>query len=135
MEIVSTSSLFTTNILYNNIRDLLLKYPFLQSEIIGYSVLENPIPYIRIGNGSNKVFYSASIHANESITTNILMKFIEDFCIAYTNNSSIYGINAQNIYRNSSIYIVPMCNPDGVNLVNGAYPIRKFYIQKCRENF
>ena len=51
------------------------------------------------------------------------MKFIEDFCVAYVNNSDIYGINARTLFQNSSIYIVPMCNPDGVNLVNGYYPI------------
>ncbi len=83
----------------------------------------NPISCIRIGNGKNHVFYSASIHANESITTNVLLKFIEDFCIAYKNNTNIYGYNARKIYRMSSIYIVPMCNPDGVNLVNGYYSI------------
>ena len=83
-----------------------------------------PIPYIKLGQGSKHVFYSASIHANESITTNVLMKFIEDFCIAYTENKNIFGIDARTIFRNSSIYIVPMCNPDGVNLVNGAYPVR-----------
>ena len=118
MSIVSTTSLYTTNMLYSNLRDLLYTYPFLQSEIIGYSVLGNPIPYIRIGKGSNQVFYSASIHANESITTNILMKFIEDFCIAFTNDTKIFGNSAKGIYNYSSIYIVPMCNPDGVNLVN-----------------
>lgn len=123
MAIVLTNSFYTTRSLYNNIRTLLYTYPFLQSEIIGFSVLGNPIPYIRIGRGANQVFYSASIHANESITTNILMKFIEDFCVAYVNNSDIYGINARTLFQNSSIYIVPMCNPDGVNLVNGYYPI------------
>lgn len=125
MAIVSTDRFYTTDLLYSNIRELLSTYPFLQSENIGYSVLGNPIPYIRIGRGSNKVFYSASIHANESITTNLLLKFIEDFCISYTNNTDIYENNARNIFEYASIYIVPMCNPDGVNLVNGYYPIRK----------
>ena len=122
MSIVSTTSLYTTNMLYSNLRNLLSTYPFLQSEIIGYSVLGNPIPYIRIGKGTNQVFYSASIHANESITTNVLMKFIEDFCIAYTNNTKIFNNSAKGIYNYSSIYIVPMCNPDGVNLVNRILP-------------
>ena len=133
MAIVSTNTFYTTSLLYSNIRDLLSTYPFLQSEIIGFSVLGNPIPYIRIGRGKNSVFYSASIHANESITTNILMKFIEDFCVAYVNNTEIYGNNSRNIFDYASIYIVPMCNPDGVNLVNGYYPIRESYISASTE--
>ena len=133
MAIVSTNTFYTTSLLYSNIRDLLSTYPFLQSEIIGYSVLGNPIPYVRIGRGSNRVFYSASIHANESITTNVLLKFIEDFCVAYRNNTEIFGYNARNIYNYASIYIVPMCNPDGVNLVNGYYPVRKSSISADTE--
>lgn len=101
---------------------------FYSLKLLGLVFFGNPIPYIRIGRGSNHVFYSASIHANESITTNLLMKFIEDFCIAYTENDNIFGISARSIFNNSSIYIIPMCNPDGVNLVNGAYPVRKLYI-------
>ena len=134
MAIVSTNSFYTTNMLYNDIREFLSTYPFLQSEIIGFSVLGNPIPYIRIGRGSNRVFYSGSIHANESITVNVLMKFIEDLCVAYTNNTNIFGNNARDIFNYASIYIVPMCNPDGVNLVNGYYPVRKHSIPTSKKN-
>lgn len=132
MAIVSTDKFYTTNILYDNIRSLLIKYPFLQVENIGSSVLGNPIPCVRIGRGGNFVFYSASIHANESITTNVLMKFIEDFCLAYVSNSTIYGYNARDIFEYSSIYIAPMCNPDGVDLVNGNMKMDSSAYQKAK---
>lgn len=98
------------------------RYSFLSLGFYGQSVMGKRIPYMRIGNGQKQVFYSASIHANEWINTVVFMNFIEAFSIAYQNNSEIFGQSAREIYSNASIFIAPMANPDGVDLVLGRIP-------------
>lgn len=114
---VPTTIKYSYDIMRLNIQRLILKYPFLNTGNIGLSVMNKPIPYIRLGFGTNHVLYVGSTHANEWITSPLLMKFIEDFSDAYLKDTSIKGINAKYIYENSSIFIVPMLNPDGVDLV------------------
>ena len=123
MAIVQTNNNYTYEIMKSDIYELNTTYPFIQVQNVGFSVLGKQLPVIRLGQGSKHVFYSASFHANEWITSVVLMKFIEDYCIAYTNNSNLFNYNIRNIFNTVSIYIMPMVNPDGVNLVTGAYNI------------
>ena len=120
--IVPTNVAYSSCTLQNNIEQLKKRYQFLKIGNIGYSVLGKPIPYIQLGNGLKEVMYSGAIHANEWITAVVLMKFVEDFARAYENNDFIYGYSAREIFNNTTIYIVPMVNPDGVDLVTGVIP-------------
>ena len=118
--IVRTNMSYYFELLQMNINSLKTVYPFLEIGSIGKSVMGKDLTYIRIGTGPKEVFYSGAIHSNEWITAPLLMKFIENFCRTYVRNGRIFGYNARQIFQDSSIYIVPMVNPDAVDLVVGA---------------
>ena len=116
---VLTNISYTSNILYRNIESFKKIYPFLEIRGIGRTVIGNEIPFIKFGKGSKKIFYNASIHANEWITSPLLMKFLEVLCKGYVNNITIYGYEPADLFNEVSLYIVPMVNIDGVDLVTG----------------
>lgn len=118
--VVDTQVSYSSEILEKDIRNLKLIYPFLEVGEIGKSVLNKSLPYIKIGNGNKKVFYSAAFHANEWITSLVIMKFLEEYAKAFVENKNIFEHNAQALYYTTSLYIVPMVNPDGVDLVTGS---------------
>lgn len=117
IDVVFTDIDYTYDIMERNIRGLKARYPFIEVGIAGRSVLGRNLYYIRLGNGPVEVFYNGAHHSLEWITAPLLMKFIENFARGYSNRSSIQGYNIRDIWSRSSIYIMPMVNPDGVNLV------------------
>lgn len=120
-EIVPTNVSYTSKLLNDNLNNLKTVYPFIITGYIGSSILGESIPFVKLGNGNKEVFYSASFHANEWITSVLLMKFIENYCFSVQTGGTIYGFDARKLFDSTSIYIAPMVNPDGVNLVTGAF--------------
>ena len=112
---------YSSRILQINIGLLRTLYPFIEVGSIGKSILGSNIPYIKLGRGTKEIFYSAAFHANEWITSPVLMKFVSDYCYTYQNDLTILGYRARDLFYSVSIYIVPMVNPDGVDLVTGEF--------------
>ncbi|OEF96643.1 peptidase M14 [Desulfuribacillus alkaliarsenatis] len=93
------------------------RYGFIQISTIGQSIEGRNLYVVRIGTGPKEVHFNGSFHANEWITTPLLMNFIEDYAIAYDANQPLRGYNVQELFNETSLYVVPMVNPDGVELV------------------
>jgi g-D-glutamyl-meso-diaminopimelate peptidase len=120
--ILDRQTQYDYSLLATDVSQLKEIYPFIEVTTIGQSVLGKPIQEIRLGKGSKKVHLDASFHANEWITTPILMDTLNTFLLALTNGTSIRGLSSLPLYNSVNLSIVPMVNPDGVNLVLNGPP-------------
>ena len=120
MSIVQTNLPITSARVEEYLQELSRAYPFLEPEQLARSAYGRPIWAVTIGEGERRVLYSAAHHANEWLTATVLLKFIEDYAEALQNDGDIGGIRARELYQSASISLVPLVNPDGVDLVTGA---------------
>ncbi len=96
------------------------RYPFVASVSFGVSTLGRRLRLLVMGEGGTEVFYNAAHHANEWITTPVLLKFAEQYASACAENGKISGCGARELFARTTLYLAPMVNPDGVDLVTGA---------------
>ncbi|WP_432665808.1 M14 family metallopeptidase [Wukongibacter baidiensis] len=128
IDIVDTDIDYTYDIMKRDIEGLKVRYPFIEVGVAGQSVLGRNLYYIKLGKGPNQVFYNGAHHGLEWITSPLLMKFTENFLKNYTEGKNIRGYDLNKIWNESSIYIMPMVNPDGIDLVlNGLSPTNPYY--------
>jgi len=95
-----------------------LKHLFPEAEYksIGKSLWGREIEYIKIGEGKTKILFCGAHHSMEHLTSRLLLKFAYEYLMALKNNTKIGSFTAKSLAKNSSLYIVPMLNPDGVDL-------------------
>ena len=120
--VVPTTLRFSSDVMNILLGSLAARYPFLSFSSIGKSVLGKDLVSLRLGRGEKVVSYNASHHANEWITSLLLVKFVEMFCHALVTERRLGDYDPREVFDSASIYIVPMVDPDGVNLVTGQIP-------------
>jgi len=117
----------------DDLRRLVDLYPFVRRRDIGSSVMGKPLAEVRIGRGARQLHWNASMHANEWITTPVLMQFLNDYLLALTNWGTIRGLAMLPFYDSVTLSVVPMVNPDGVDLVINGPPREEPYRRSVLE--
>ena len=100
---------FTSMLLKNTIDAFAKSYPLLGVTKIGTSRIGRPIYALTIGHGGRAVLINAAHHANEWITSVIAIKFLQE-CVMSSDTKWMDEV---------TLHIIPMVNPDGVDLVTG----------------
>ncbi len=120
MPIVNTAVPITSDSCNRMILQITERYPFCRSERLATTAFQRQIRTLVIGNGPRKVIFTAAHHANEWITALVLLKYAEELAKAIQTGGTVYGRSAWAIADAATIYMVPMVDPDGVDLVTGA---------------
>lgn len=132
MAIVKTDVPMTAKLCEDTVRRLAEIYPAFRLRELTTTAFGRPILALEIGAGDRKVLFSASHHANEWITTTLLLKFLEELAQAAEAGEKLWGVEARTILKASTICAVPMVNPDGVDLVTGGIPMGTIQYETAR---
>ena len=120
MSIVNTTVPITSDICDKTILALVNAYPFCRTELLATTAFQRPIRTLVIGNGPRKVLFTAAHHANEWITAYILLRWAEEFAEGIQSDGKIGDVDANILNEAVTVFMVPMVDPDGVDLVTGA---------------
>ena len=110
---------------------LCLKYPFVTLTQLGESLCGRSIPLVALGSpaAAKSVLYVGAHHASEWITASVLLRFIGEYCKAYESGGKMYRTDMGYLFEKRRIFVVPVLNPDGVELqmhgVPSDFPLRE----------
>lgn len=106
--------------LQQDIKMLTDNYDIIEAFSIGQSAMGKEIPCLKIGKGEKKLLLSGAYHGLEYLTSAFLVKFLTNYTIALMTNTQMCGYDAAELFDKVTLFIVPMVNPDGVDIaVNG----------------
>ena len=125
--VVPTTICYSSALVAYCVRGLAARYPFLRAGEIGKSVMGRPLWSLSMGGGENRVLYNAAHHANEWITTPLLLRFAEELAAAYAGGGQLAGFTAAEIFDYATLVLIPAVNPDGVDLVTGELQQGDYY--------
>lgn len=118
--VVPEDTPFSWELTHYVLRGLQARYPFLTVDTIGRSVYGRSLERVRMGSGTRLVYFNAAHHANEWITTPVVLSCLEQYARAAAFGEELLGLDAAALRREVTLCLTPLVDPDGVDLVTGA---------------
>ncbi|MEQ6389504.1 M14 family zinc carboxypeptidase [Bacillaceae bacterium S4-13-58] len=116
-KIVQTDDIYTYENLQSDLEKLDEEYgPLVEVYSVESTKYGRTIYLVKLGFGEANVFYNGSHHAREWFSTMLTMNMIEEYAKAYDDESEIDRYDIRELFNQTSIWFVPMVNPDGVTL-------------------
>lgn len=115
--IVNPKQVYTYTQMTKDIQALAAAYPdLIRYKSIGRTAYGRDIWAVALGNGEAAILINGSHHAREWLTTTLNMYMLEQYALAYTRNGQVGKYPARLNLNETTIWFVPMVNPDGVTL-------------------
>ena len=107
---------FNYNALQEHIEKIKESFDFVSITSIGKGWCKRSIYSLSIGEGESSVLFLSDFSDTAGITSEILLTFFERLCVAYKNDLKISAVKIRSILREQKIVIVPITNPDGLEI-------------------
>lgn len=115
--IVQTNNTYSYEEMVQDLQQLDEKYGELIKVFkLGKTEYGRGIYAVKLGYGPANVFYNGAHHAREWITSVLTMKMLEEYADAYQKETEYGDNNVKEILDHTTIWFIPMVNPDGVTL-------------------
>lgn len=135
MRFAAKGSSYTYEDLCADLSELQASFNFVEVLNIGRSVQGRNLFALRIGCGPNRVHFTGGMHANEWITTPLLVKFCWQICNALQTGVPLGGWDTRRCLGLNTVWITPAMNPDGAELVQkGISPQHPLYTELIKMN-
>ena len=103
---------------------------------IGTSAEGRDLIGFTLGTGKKRVIMCASMHAREYIATNFIMNMADKYAYAYVYGETFDNYNVRELLDKVTLVIIPMVNPDGINLAQFGLDAaqNKEYLSRLKTN-
>ncbi|MGN0499220.1 MAG: M14 family zinc carboxypeptidase [Acutalibacteraceae bacterium] len=110
----------TSKMVRDEINCLSKMYPeLLKVSSVGKSIKGKDISLVKMGFGSKKGFIYAGCHSREDLAVNFTLRSIAEYAKTYYSSSGMLGsYNIKSLLNKYTLYIIPCCNPDGLDICN-----------------